>query len=107
MLAIAPPGRQACTTTTIRWKLTPDADPFVRETVQQVALWIDMWPALKKGSNMSINLKTSWNHALSRVYLPVVNWKKVTGPIAATIGALSRAGWKPSYPNLWYNRAGD
>ena len=90
MLAVAAPGKQACTVTTIRWKLSADVDPFVKETVDQVCAWIDMWPELKVMKNMAVNMKESWNKALSAMYISGVNWRRVTGPISATIAATNQ-----------------
>ena len=106
MLAIAAPGRRACATTTIRWKLSAKADPFVRETAQQVDLWLELWRS-QQNKDINANLKRSWNEALRRMYFPKVDWRKVSGPISATIAALARAKWKPSMPNLWFNQYGD
>ena len=33
-------------------------------------------------------------------------WKKVAGPLAATIACLCKIGWNPHAPDIWYDRDG-
>ena len=73
MLAIGAQGKQACVTTSIRWKLSAEADPFVKLPAEQVRTWIDLYKALQSIHNMPLNLKESWNKALSKVRFPKLN----------------------------------
>ena len=127
MAALATPGSQACTATTIRWRLGSGWwDPFVKYTVDQVATWIDLWND-REVPGIRLELRRSWHQALSEIYLAnkhlshfvkktffsnkgfydsCVDWKKVNGPISATVAALLRARWRPSAPDCWATRDG-
>ena len=43
LLCIPPVGTQPCAATTIRWKISKEADPAWLEPVTQVKNWIQIW----------------------------------------------------------------
>ena len=68
LAAVASPGSQACSCTTIRWRLgSCHWDPYIRYTMDQVAMWMDLWKD-RKITGLDIDLDKSWHHAVVNLY---------------------------------------
>ena len=123
MAAIVPPGSQSCTVSTIRWRLGSGLwDPFVRQTSDQVAMWLSLWRG-RHIEGIEMDLRRSWRHAMAELFFTKKaeatkdeehkekkfhepDWGKVTGPISATVASLARARWRPAAPDHWLTADG-
>ena len=105
MVAIQPGGKQCCTTSTIRWKLTEDSDPELKVPSEQIKLWINLWNSSEKHEQKE--LREAWRKALQVLVLGGFKARKVCGPLGATLAALLTAGWKATGPDHWFTEDGE
>jgi len=83
--------------------LGEDADPAVRFIVEQVRCWIAFWIS---NPAMRFEVTRAWLHLRLEFLQNGADWKKVVGPVAATIASLHTAGWKPVEPMAWNDLLG-
>ena len=64
-----------------------------------------IWKTAADDSELRRWLRQGWREARSQFSKtnPQDCWRKVKGPIGATIAVLLEIGWEPRLPNLWVN----
>jgi hypothetical protein len=66
-MSVVPAGSQPCSTTLIAWRLGADADPAVREPLNQLAMWRRLWTTSRPKERDDI--RRAWQRAIPRVLL--------------------------------------
>ena len=91
-------GTWACTATVIAWLFGPTADPMVQCPTEQLDAWLTAWRTITTQDRH--DTRFTWHQHLVTL---LTNQKPLNGkgPAAATINAITMAGWKPSRPDLW------
>ena len=76
-------------------------DPEVELLVKQISLWLELWWQSSAAERHSIT--AAWRRKRDELQtLPAQRrWRKVTGPMAATIVTLLELEWYPMQPNFW------
>ena len=88
-----------CAITAIAITMGSSGDPLVKAASSQVGLWLDLWQKLPA---LRADARAAWPRIYARVFCEQgANWRRVTGPIGATIATLCDLGGKAEYPNLW------
>ena len=91
-------GSYACSTTVLAYKFGPAANAFVRCPLEQIDDWCQVWAACSSGDRH--DSRHSWQRHLT-TYLTTHKCLNSMGPVAGTINAVLRAGWRPSRPDRW------
>ena len=107
MLSLSASGVQACVTTTLRWKMSDEADPAIQEPLRQVMLWLEIWDEVRLNEHEKQETAKAWRQVLQRSLEPSMRLRKASGPIAGTINALASAGWKTPSPGYWRDASGN
>ena len=99
-------GFRPCPTTVIGWKTTEEMHPVKRALVQQIRDWLEQWWQAEEEEKVGIT--SAWRQTWDIMAKVNCNtrWKRVKGPLSATIAVLMEIGWKPAQPNLWVSRQG-
>ena len=96
-------GTRACTTTVIAWHFGPNSDPMVKCPLEQIDAWAHTWLTVEATDRH--DARVTWQRCLTR-YLQTGKYLNSMGPVAGTINAVLRAGWKLSRPDLWHMEEG-
>ena len=82
----------------VGWKFGPGGNPFVKCPLEQIDSWVQTWNAATATDRH--DARVTWQRSLTN-YLTTGKYLNSMGPVAATINAVLRAGWKPARPDLW------
>ena len=91
-------GSFACSATVVGWTFGPGGNPFVKCPLEQIDSWVQTWNAATATDRH--DARVTWQRSLTN-YLTTGKYLNSMGPVAATINAVLRAGWKPARPDLW------
>ena len=96
-------GVDICNVTAVAISLGPNEDPFVKAAKEQIDFWIDFWI-----NNVSLHqrIQVYWGNVWKDIKGGADRWKKIKGPIGATIGMLAELGWDPLRADLWRDPQG-
>ena len=97
-------GRGRCATTATVAAYGEKFDPDVFISLQQVKLWLDVWPT---DSLMRALTTRHWMELHNRVITAAgINWNVVNDPLNGTIATLHRHGWTLHRSYLWTDPTG-
>jgi len=91
-------GTRACTTTVVAWLFGPNTSPMVRCPLEQIDMWVQTWNATSREDRH--DTRFTWQKHLT-AFLTSGKLLNPMGPVAGTINAVLRTGWKPAFPDLW------
>ena len=79
------------------------------ESVEQIKNWAQMWKEIKqKGVQNTNEIQEAWKKIQIQVMQEKeLKWRKVTGPMTATMKALLDNGWKIVKPDQWIRVIGN
>ena len=99
--ACAVAGVDPCSRTVLSVCLGWQKDSYVAAVRDQVQTWIHIW---LNNASLQQRMKAQWAHILLDLKDPSTRWKRVKGPMAATIATALDLGWIPAKPDHWYDR---
>ena len=95
MAALGAQGQ--CTTTAIAMEFGQKNDPGVEARTAVIKDWIYLWMGQKQSRSCLVKTWYKLKEALSGPY----RWRRVRGPVAATMATLRDLGWDPFSPIEW------
>ena len=87
-----------CTTTAIELEFGHRGDPALLARLTVIKDWIWMWT--QASGSHKVRLRRTWQK-VRKVLRSRHRWKRVRGPLAATIATLYDMGWTPIAPDTW------
>ena len=100
-LCVKKAGCRPCVATLLHIRLGPGKDPAIREPVEYIKLWMQVYERYRTVECKRQQLKLAWTRALPKVVHKGANWRNVGGPLTATIATIAEQGWKPIAPGHW------
>ena len=104
--AISPGGSSHCPVSAIHLTIGSQYNPQIYLPLASVQAWLELWRGTTDAEHDL--LRAAWRTTRDQLSAasPSQRWRRVVGPIGATIMALLDADWEPRQPTLWVTADG-
>ena len=95
-------ARGRCTTTAILLLYKPEQHPCIAAPLKTITAFFNFW---RTHPEQHAAIRVSWPYYW-RTHAKSIQWRQVTGPVAAAFASMLQSGWRPISPDRVYDPNG-